>query len=70
MKNLSAPEVTSLAGSATAIGSTLTLTDWGVIIGIGTALLTFAINVIYMVRKDRREQRESDAAIAKLEVKP
>lgn len=59
-------EVGSLSGSAVAIGSALTLTEIGMIIGILTALLTFLVNVVYMYRKDRREQRESDARIARL----
>ncbi|GAB3416599.1 phage holin family protein [Massilia agilis] len=61
MKNLTAPEVSSYAGAVTSIGASLTLTDWGVLIGIATALMTFALNAIYAYRKDRREQRESDA---------
>lgn len=48
------------------IGASLTLTDIGVIIGIATALLTFAANLIYMYRKDKREQIESAAALEKL----
>jgi hypothetical protein len=62
-----APEVTSVAGSAASIGASLTLTNIGVIVGILTALLTCAINLAYMYRKDKREQRESDATIARLE---
>jgi uncharacterized membrane protein (DUF485 family) len=68
MSKLTAPEVTSYAGGAASIGASLTLTEFGVIVGIVTALLTFALNAIYMYRKDRREQRESDAAMARLEV--
>lgn len=70
MSRLSAIEVTSYTGGATSIGAALTLPDLGVVIGIVTALLTFVINVAYMYRKDRREQRESDAKIASLDVKP
>ncbi|MFZ3286529.1 MAG: holin [Telluria sp.] len=66
MSRISAPEVTSYAGGAVSIGASLTLTDIGVIIGIATALLTFAANLIYMYRKDKREQIESAAALEKL----
>lgn len=57
MSKLTAPELTSYAGGLVSIGASLTLTQWGVIAGIVTALLTFALNAVYMYRKDRREQR-------------
>lgn len=63
MSKISAPEVGSYAGGATAIGASLTLTEIGVIVGIITALLTFGINAIYMYRKDKREQLETDARL-------
>lgn len=63
MSKISAPEVGSYAGGATAIGASLTLTEIGVIVGIITALLTFGINAVYMYRKDQREQRETDARL-------
>jgi uncharacterized membrane protein (DUF485 family) len=65
MSKISAPEVTSYAGGVASVAASLTLTEVGVIIGIVTALLTFAVNAVYMYRKDKREQRESDAAMAK-----
>jgi cbb3-type cytochrome oxidase subunit 3 len=68
MIKLSPPEVTSVAGGVASIGASLTLTQIGVAVGIATAILTFVANVVYMYRKDRREQRESDAAMAQLEV--
>lgn len=58
-----AVQAASYAGAGTSVIAGLTLTDIGVIIGIVTAILTLAFNVIYQVRKDRREQR-----IYKLEV--
>lgn len=61
MSKLTAPEVTSYAGGIASIGASLTLTQAGVIVGIVTALLTFVINAVFMYRRDRREQRESDA---------
>jgi hypothetical protein len=67
MSKLSVPEATSYAGAIASIGSSLTLTQWGVIIGIVTALLTFAMNLLFSYRKDRREQRESAARLAMLE---
>ncbi len=36
--------------------SGLTLTEWGIVVGIITALLTFAANIIYQHRRDRRER--------------
>lgn len=68
MSKVSAPEVTSYAGGIASIGASLTLTEIGIIVGIVTALLTFGVNVVYMYRKDKREQRESEATLAKLEV--
>lgn len=72
MSRFSAPEVTSFAGGFSSIAASLTLTEIGAVFGIGTALLTFVLNVVYMYRKDKREQqheereqRESDAALAK-----
>lgn len=56
----------SYIGSAFAIVSGLTLTEWGIIIGIATALLTFAANMIYQVRKDRREQHLHDLEVKRL----
>lgn len=66
MSRHSGPEVASYAGGAVSIASSLTLTEIGVIVGIATALLTFIANAIYMYRKDRREQRESEARLAEL----
>ncbi|PRW06454.1 hypothetical protein CSB95_3027 [Pseudomonas aeruginosa] len=36
--------------------SGLTLTDVGIIVGIATAILTFIANIVWQVRKDRREK--------------
>lgn len=56
-------EVTSIAGAITSIGASLTLERAGVIVGIVTALVTCAINTLYMIRKDRREERAVDARL-------
>jgi len=42
--------------------ATLTLTDLATLVGIITALLGALVNLVYTWRKDRREQRASDAA--------
>lgn len=49
------------------MASSMTLTDIGVIVGIVTAVATFALNAIYMYRKDKREERESLARLHELE---
>lgn len=67
MTQVSAPEAGSYAGAIVAIVASLTLTQWGIIAGIVTALVTCAANVVYMARKDRREER---ALAAQLGVKP
>jgi hypothetical protein len=48
------------------ICSAITLNEVGVIAGIVTALLTCVANLIHLRRKDRREERECDARIARL----
>lgn len=66
MSRLSAPEIGSYAGGAVSIGASLTLTEIGVIVGIVTAILTFAVNLVYTYRRDQREERAL-AAMKKLE---
>ena len=44
------------------LATTLTLSDLGILVGILTGLLGALVNLVYTWRKDRREQRESDAA--------
>lgn len=67
MSRHSGPEVASYAGGAVSIGSALTLTDIGIIVGIGTALLTLVLNMVYMYRKDKREKMESEARLKLLQ---
>jgi uncharacterized membrane protein (DUF485 family) len=45
----------SYAGAGASVIAGLTLTEWGIIVGIVTAVLTFAANIIYQHRKDKRE---------------
>ncbi|WP_313168475.1 hypothetical protein [Massilia oculi] len=47
------------------LATTLTLSDLGILVGILTGLLGALVNLVYTWRKDRREQRESDAAWAR-----
>jgi protein-S-isoprenylcysteine O-methyltransferase Ste14 len=63
MTQVSAPEAGSYAGAIVAIVASLTLTQWGVIAGIVTALVTCAANLVYMARKDRREERALNAQL-------
>ena len=53
-------DATTYAGSGLTIGSALTLSQWGVVAGIVTALLTLALNVWYTRQKNAREQRLAD----------
>jgi uncharacterized membrane protein (DUF485 family) len=66
MDQVSAPEAGSYAGAVVAIVASLTLTQWGIIVGIVTALATFVLNAFYMHRRDLREERETAATLAKL----
>ena len=69
MNQVSAPEAGSYAGAVVAIVASLTLTQWGIVVGILTALATFFLNAFYMRRRDQREERESAATLARLGVK-
>lgn len=61
-------DATSYAGGAVSIGSALTLSQWGVIAGIVTALLTLGLNIWYTRQKNAREQHLADqqARVAEL----
>lgn len=48
----------SYAGAGTSIVSSLTLTEWGILVGIVTAVLTFALNVWFQWDRRRREVLE------------
>lgn len=45
----------SYAGGATSVLSALTLTDVGILVGIASALITLAFNIVFQRRRDRRE---------------
>ena len=56
-KTDTAVSATSYAGAGLSVIAGLTLTEWGVIVGIVTAVITLLVNVIYQIRKDRREEQ-------------
>jgi len=45
--------------------TSLTLSDLGILVGMATGVLGALVNLVYTWRKDRREQRDSDAAWAR-----
>jgi len=49
------PEVGSYAGALVTVATSLTLTEFGVIVGIATALLTFVLNAWYTHQRNTRE---------------
>lgn len=51
---------TSYAGAVVSVTTGVTLTEWGIIVGILTATLTFIANMVYQARKDRREQQRHE----------
>lgn len=51
----------SYGGGIVSVVSALTLTDWGIIVGIVTALLTFAMNAYYRWNKHHMEKLEHQA---------
>jgi uncharacterized membrane protein (DUF485 family) len=48
----------------------MTLTQWGILVGIFTALATFFLNAFYMRRREQREERLAAATLASLGAKP
>ena len=58
-------EVVSYAAGMASVGMSLTLSDVSTAVGIVVAVLTFVVNGIFAYRRDRREQRESDARLAR-----
>ena len=66
MSRLNIPDLRAYLAGASTIGASLTLTDIGAIVGIAIAVLGFLVNTIVTYRRDRREQRESDAKLARM----
>lgn len=60
MAKITPPEVGSYAGAAVTVATSLTLTQFGVIVGIATALLTFALNARYTHQRNTRERQQVD----------
>jgi len=54
----------------TGVATGLTLADIGALIGMASALLSTVGNLLYTWRKDRREQRDSDAAWVRRQKEP
>lgn len=54
----------SYAGGATSVVSALTLTDIGIIVGIITAIATFAFNVWYRHRHFKLEEQDRKDRLA------
>jgi uncharacterized membrane protein (DUF485 family) len=65
-----AAEAGSYAGAVVAIVASMTLTQWGILVGIFTALATFFLNAFYMRRREQREERLAAATLASLGAKP
>lgn len=61
---------TSYAGGLASVLSALTLTDVGIIVGIITALATFALNATYHWRKDRREREAHELRLEQIRRNP
>lgn len=55
-----------IGAGITTVGLSLTLGEVSTIVGIVTALATVVLNGIFTYRRDRREQRESEAKLARL----
>lgn len=60
------PSFVSYLGAGFSVGSGLTLTEWGVVVGILTALLTFIANMVYQVRREKREQQQHELLIQQM----
>lgn len=58
-----AVSASSYAGAAVSVIAGLTLTEWGVVVGIITASVTFLLNIIYHQRNDARRQRLYELAV-------
>ena len=54
------PEVGSYTGALVTVVTSLTLTQFGVIVGIFTALLTFLLNAWYTRERNTRERQQAE----------
>lgn len=45
----------SYFGAAFSVGAALTLTQWGILVGILTAIITAIGNIVFQRRRDKRE---------------
>jgi hypothetical protein len=59
-------QTVSYAGATVSVASGLTLTEWGIVVGIITAFLTFAVNQVWLVRRDRRERMLHELEVKRL----
>lgn len=59
----------SYSGAAISVFAGLTLTEWGILVGIVTAIATFGINVWYQHRRDQRDQKLVNAKLSRLGAK-
>lgn len=59
---------TSYLGAAYSVLSSMTLTEWGIVTGIITALATFALNAWWGSRRDRREHQAHLLKLERLQV--
>lgn len=66
MSKPSIPEVATYLAGMASIGASLSLSDLGAVVGIVLAVLSFFANTIFTYRRDRREQRESEAKMARM----
>lgn len=55
-----------MVGAATGVAGWLSQVNWIGITGVGIAVLGFAVNTYFQIRRDRREDAESAARIQAL----
>ena len=56
----------SYGGGIVSIMAALTLTDWGIVLGMITAVATFCVNWYYKYRNDARAREAHEAHLASL----
>ncbi|MEM8511090.1 hypothetical protein RCH14_000381 [Massilia sp. MP_M2] len=69
MAKITPQEVGSYAGAAVTVATSMTLTQFGVIVGIATALLTFLLNAWYTHQRNSRESRLAELECHEREVR-